>query len=241
VTNAAPVAEASALTGTSGTKLEGGLVFELVAVAVRTIAEWVPATKRILQDAPMLRAYIDQYLTEDLSIEVEDQIVSGSGSGENFTGILNTAGIGTLAAPVSPATALDNLRKAKRMVRVNAKTNATAVLLNPEDTERIDLLKINNEANHFVGGALIPGGGGSFGTSPGTVWGLPIVESEAVPVNTGLVGDFRRAILFDREATSISIGTAGDDFIRNLVRVLAELRAGFVVVRPAAFVSVTLS
>lgn len=67
--------------------------------------------------------------------------------------------------------------------------------------------------------------------------GVPIVESEALPVNTGLVGDFRRAILFDREATSISIGTAGDDFIRNLVRVLAELRAGFVVVRPQGFVS----
>jgi HK97 family phage major capsid protein len=60
-------------------------------------------------------------------------------------------------------------------------------------------------------------------------------------VDTALVGDFRRAMLFDRETTSISIGTAGDDFIRNLVRVLAELRAGFVVIRPAAFVAVTLS
>jgi hypothetical protein len=48
-------------------------------------------------------------------------------------------------------------------------------------------------------------------------------------------------MLFDQETTSISIGTAGDDFIRNLVRVLAEPRAGFVVIRPAAFVAVTLS
>jgi HK97 family phage major capsid protein len=238
---ATPVAEASAITGTSGTKPEGGLVFELVSENVRTIAVHVPATTRIIQDAPQLRAYIDEYLTADVHTELEDQMASGSGSGENLRGILNTTGIQTLAAPASPATALDNLRKAKRMVTVGARTYPTAVLLNPQDTERIDLLKVNNEANAFVGGALIPGGGGPFGTNPGTVWGMPIVESEAVPVNTGLVGDFRRAILFDRRAVTVSLGTVGDDFVRNIVRVLAELRAAFGVVRPAAFVSVTLS
>jgi len=240
-TDAAPIAEASAVTGTSGTKPEGGLVFAIVQEPVRTIAEWVPATKRVVSDAPQLRAYIDGYLTEDLAIELEDQIVSGSGSGENFRGILNTPGIGTAGPPTAPASALDVLRTAKRMVRVNARTNATAVLLNPQDTEFIDLLKINAEANHFVGAALVPGGGGPFGTSPGTVWGLPIVESEAVPAGTGLVGDFRRAVLFDRESVTISVGTVNDDFIRNLVRVLAELRAGFGVLRPAAFVAVDLA
>jgi HK97 family phage major capsid protein len=51
-----------------------------------------------------------------------------------------------------------------------------------------------------------------------------------------MVGDFRRAVLFDRESTTISVGTAGDDFIRNIVRVLAEMRAGFGVLRPSAFV-----
>jgi hypothetical protein len=31
------------------------------------------------------------------------------------------------------------------------------------------------------------------------------------------------------------VGTAGDDFIRNIVWVLAEMRAGFGVLRPRAF------
>jgi HK97 family phage major capsid protein len=241
VTAAAPVAEASALTGTTGTKPEGGLVFAIVSEPVRTLAEWVPATKRVVQDAPQLRAYIDGYLTEDLAIELEDQIVAGSGSGENFRGILNTVGIGTVGPPVAPASALDALRQAKRMVRVNGKTNATAVLLNPQDAEFIDLLKVNAEANNFASGVLTFGGGGPFGTALSTVWGLPIIESEAVPAGTGLVGDFRRAVLFDRESVTMSVGTVGDDFIRNLVRVLAELRAGFGVLRPAAFVAVDLA
>jgi hypothetical protein len=51
VNAAVSVAEATALTGTSGTKPEGGLVFDIVQDTIKTFAVWVPATKRILQDA----------------------------------------------------------------------------------------------------------------------------------------------------------------------------------------------
>jgi HK97 family phage major capsid protein len=50
---------------------------------------------------------------------------------------------------------------------------------------------------------------------------------------TGLVGDFTKAMLFDRQ--SVSVGTINDMFVRNQVAVLAELRATFAVVRPTAF------
>ena len=59
---ALPVPEATALTGASGTKPEGGLAFDLVSVAVSTYAVWVPATKRIVSDASSLRPHIDAYL-----------------------------------------------------------------------------------------------------------------------------------------------------------------------------------
>jgi HK97 family phage major capsid protein len=191
VSAAAPVEEAEALTGTTGTKPEGGLVFEIVEDRVRTIAESVPATRRIVADAPQLRAYIDTYLTEDLGIELEDQVVAGDGNGENQTGILNTAGVDTVGPPGAGQSPLDVIRIAKRTVRTGGRTNATTVLLNPEDSERIDLLKGNDEVNRFVAGP-------PWAMTPGTLWGLPIVESEALPVGTALVGDFRRAVLFDR-------------------------------------------
>jgi HK97 family phage major capsid protein len=67
-----------------------------------------------------------------------------------------------------------------------------------------------------------------------------VIESEAATGGIALVGDFRKAVLWDREDVSITVGTADQDFIRNIVRVLAELRAGFSVIRPAAFVEVDL-
>lgn len=226
---AAPVIEATALTGTTGTKPQGDLVFALVTETVKTIAEWVAATKRILSDANGLRAYIDQFLMEDIAIELEDQMISGSGSGENFTGILNTTpAIGDVAGVPAGGSVLDSIRQAKTYVQLNGRTNPTAVVLNPADSEKIDLLKRNDEVNNFTGM-------GPFSGAQPPLWGMARVESEGIAAGTFLVGDFRRAILFDREDTSISVGTAGDDFIRNIVRVLGEMRAAFGVTRPGAF------
>jgi HK97 family phage major capsid protein len=70
---------------------------------------------------------------------------------------------------------------------------------------------------------------------------MNVVESDATAENACLVGDFSRALLYDRETTTLSVGTVNDDFVRNIVRVLGELRAGFGVVRPSAFCRVTLS
>jgi HK97 family phage major capsid protein len=70
---AAPVEEATALTGTTGVKPEGSLTFDLVQDTIKTMAIWVPATKRILQDAPQLQAYINSYLAYDLGRELYKQ------------------------------------------------------------------------------------------------------------------------------------------------------------------------
>lgn len=232
--NAATVAEATAITGTSGLKPEGGVAFHKVTDVVRTIAEWVPVTKKVLQDAGQLRGYIDQYLTYDLALELEDQMVAGSGTGEDFEGILNN---GDVQTQTGGSTMLHDLRIAKRKIRVNARTNANGILMNPEDIETMDLIRDASGASADTGSFL---GQNPFNyTGNERVWGLPVIESEAVDPGTGVVGDFSRAILYDRESTNISVGTAGDDFIRNIVRVLAELRAGFGVVRPTAFCVVT--
>jgi HK97 family phage major capsid protein len=58
-----------------------------VTESIRTIALWVPATTRVIADAPQLRAYIDA----DIQTELEDLIVAGDGTGENFTGLMNVA------------------------------------------------------------------------------------------------------------------------------------------------------
>lgn len=228
--NAAPVPEATATAGSSGVKPEGGFAFLRVQAPVKTLAEWVAATKRSLADAGQLRGIIDDELRADLEDEVNDQILNGDGIGENFEGIDTVTGTQDQAWDTN---ILTTTRKARTKVRINGRTTPTAYVLNPTDWESIDLLQ-DNEARYFYGGPSELG-------LP-RLWGLPVVEEEAQPTGYGWCGDFMKAVLWDREQATMSVSDAHSDFfIRNLVAILGELRAAFGVIRPAAFVEMDLT
>jgi hypothetical protein len=55
------------------------------------------------------------------------------------------------------------------------------------------------------------------------------------------VGDLRQMVIWDREQAAITATDSHNDFfIRNLVAILAELRAAFGIIRPSALVKVAL-
>lgn len=248
ITNsAAPVAEATSSAPPTAPESAGALVnvagggykpesaFTTVreTAVVKTIAHWIPATKRALSDAAQVRTLIDNFLEYGLEEELEDQMVAGSGSGENFTGILNTSGTQTQAWDND---LLTTTRRAKTKVRTVGRARANGYVLHPADVEDIDLLQ-DNEGRFYFGGPVGAGTASATG-----LWGLPVIESEAIPEGTGLVGDFTKAILWDREQSTISVTDShGDFFVRNLVAILAELRAAFGVVQPNAFVEIDLT
>lgn len=70
------------------------------------------------------------------------------------------------------------------------------------------------------------------------LWGKPIVASTAMPLDRFLVGDFQSAAtLFDRELPVLDVGTAEDDFLRNLVRLRLEERISLAVQLPGALIT----
>lgn len=234
--NAAPVAEASGTSGgdggsdVAGIKPESSFSLEKVTTNVRTIAHWVPATKRVLSDAGQMRTLIDNFLRSGLDEELEDQIVLGNGTGENFTGLSNTAGV---QAQAFDTDLLRTARKARTKVKTVGRAVPTAYLLHPTDWEAFDLLK-DDQGRYYFGGPAEMG-------MP-KLWGLPVVESEAVTQGVGYVGDFHKAVLWDRQQATVQISDShADFFVRNLVAILAELRAAFGVIRPAAFVEIDLT
>jgi HK97 family phage major capsid protein len=239
--NAAPVAEATSsaapthntTTGAEvraangGYKPEGSWAFERVTTNVKTIAEWVPATKRALADAAQLEGLINDELRADIAEEEEDQILTGNGTGENLTGILATSGIQTQAFDTD---IFVSVRRALTKAKTVGRVVPNAVALNPVDVETVDLARETGTGKFY--------GGGPFAMGPQTLWGKPILETEGIPAGTALVGDFSKAVLWDREETTVSITDShADFFIRNLVAILAEERVAFGVTRPAAFVS----
>lgn len=248
--NAAPTAEAAdANPGTitfddpdyvvstpSGTKPESALALEVVSTTVKTIAHWIPITKRAAADAPQVRTLVDNFLRYGLMEELEDQILSGSGSGENFTGILNSSPQTTGSA----GTDIDAIVDAIKKVRVTGRRRPNAVVFHPNDWYSTGFLLAktgdgtNSAANYLIGDPR------ASIDQLNQLWGLQVVVSEAMTENTALVGDFRQAVLWEREGVSLMVSDQHSDFFtRNLLAILAEMRAAFGVLDPQAFCTVT--
>lgn len=226
--NAAPTAEATsgALDSSSGLKPESALLTDIVKESVRSIPHWIPITRRALADAKQMQGYINDLLMDGVEIKLEDQMITGNGAGENLLGLDNTPGI-TLQA--FDTNLLTTARKARTKVRTQGRARATAFLMHPEDWESFDLLTNDTQGNFYFGGPTVMG-------NP-RLWGLPVIESEAVLKGTFYTGDLKQAVLWDRERANIRISDSPDNyFLRNLVAILCELRAAFGVLRPAAIV-----
>jgi len=197
---------------------------------VKTIAAWIPATKRALSDVGQLRGLLESELRDDVNEELEDQLLNGDGIGENFTGLGNTANI---LVQVWNTNILITARQAITNLLINGKQIPTAYLFNPEDWESVDLLRDIN--GNFLRGS-------PFMTGPTTLWGVPVAQSFFLHHGTAYLGNWRKMVLWDREQATISVSDSHEDFfIRNLVAILCELRAAMGVIRPTAFVEMDLS
>ncbi len=220
--NAAPVAETTA-------KPYSDLTFDMTSAPVRTIAHLFKASRQILDDAPALRSYIDGRARYGLRFAEENQLLNGSGTGQNIHGLVPQATAFSPAFTLPGATGIDRLRLAILQV-VLAEYPATAFVLNPIDWTKIELTK-DAGGNYIIGnpqGSLTP-----------TLWNLPVVSTQAMAAGEFLTGAFSFAAqIFDRLDIEVLLSSENvDDFEKNMFTIRAEERLAFAVYRPESFVT----
>lgn len=210
-------------------KPQSNITFELDSAPVATIAHWIIATKQVLADAPMLQSYINGRLMYGLKLKEEAQLLKGSGVGLNINGLWTQA-----TAYVNPGvtvqneTSIDRLRIAMLQV-VLAELDPDGIVLSPIDWTTIELLK-NTQDNYLFTQPQ--------GVARPTLWGLPVVATQSMDAGDFLVGSFQQgAQIWDREDANISVSNEDrDNFVKNMVTILAEERVALTVFRPEAFV-----
>jgi HK97 family phage major capsid protein len=230
ITEAAAVPEANikVYTGATGEiegkKPQGAIYFEKVFEVVKTIAVWVAATKRALSDAAQIRGIIDNELRDDLAEKLEDNVLVGDGVGENFLGIANYPGV--MGQGFLGTTALATCRRAVTNIQVFGFSRPTAWVFNPTDWEAIETAQ--DLVNQYYGG-------GPFGSAPKMLWGYPVAECAGWPAGRAILADWRKVKVWDRQRATISVTDSHEDFfVRNIIAILAELRAAFGIIRPQA-------
>ena len=218
--SAAPVAEGAA-------KPESDLKFELVTTSAKVIAHWMKASKQVLSDISQLRSIIDQRLIYGLAYKEEDQLLNGDGTGQNLNGIIPQATAYSAPLTIADLTMIDVMRLAMLQAAL-AEYPATGHVLNPIDWTSIELTK-DGDGRYIIGNPQ--------GTTAPTLWGLPVVTTQAMVLDKFLTGAFRLgAQVFDRWDGRVEAGYVNDDFTKNLVTLLGEERLALAVYRPEAFI-----
>lgn len=230
-TREASFTNAAAEKAEGAAKPESTLTFELVALPVRTIPHYLKASKQVLDDAPMLRTYIDRRLTYGVQKRLQTQILTGNGTSPNLAGLTDSGNF-TAFTPTSGENALDSLNRIKHAV-IAQDYMPDFIFLNPADWGSIERIKRGSSDAGYVAG---DGAGLTYignGLQP-MVWGIPVVASNDVTSGKVICGSSQAFQLFIRQGVNIQVGYENDDFTKNLVTILAEMRAALAVYTPAA-------
>ena len=195
---------------------------------VRTIAHWMRVNVQTLADVAGLRSMIDQRLRYGLAYVEEVQLLTGSGSGQNLEGLITAATAYSAPGSLSASTPVDVVRLMILQVAL-AEYPANGIVMNPIDMAAIEMAKDS------AGGYLI---GDPQGTIQKRLWGLPVVETQAVTVDKALVGAFNLAAqIFDRQDATVEVSTEDqDNFVKNKITIRAEERLALAIYRPEALV-----
>ena len=213
------------------TKNESGITFTLSSVPVRTLAHWIPVSKQVLDDSPMLQSFIEGRLQYGLKLEEEDQLLNGDGNGSNLSGILDTGNFVAYNRGQTGDTNIDTLRRAITQAALS-EFMADTIVINTADWEAIELTKATDGQYVWTNPAL--------GNAP-QLWGKRVVATNSIASGRFLVGAFAMgAQIWDRQQASVMVSLENsDNFVKNMVTILAEERLALATYRPAAFVSGT--
>jgi HK97 family phage major capsid protein len=200
-------------------KPEAAMTQTVVSDSLDTYAHWKEITRQALEDIPQIRSTVENRLRQGIVVALEEAVATA----------LN-------AAPIPPVTGsaaggdtlLGTIRSGIATVQAAGYGNPNAVLLNPADWADIDLA--------IMAGTL---GGPSVNSG---FWGMRAVAVPSVPAGTAYVGNFQTAVqLFTRASAEVFMTDShADNFIRNILLILAEIRALATVPDPAAAAKCTV-
>ncbi len=202
-------------------KAELGFAGILRRAEIATIAGWTTASKQVLADAAALQAAIDRVIGYKVLARLENQLINGTGAEGKILGLIPqaTAFTATYTAPA------DKIGEAL-MQQANAGYSPDIVLMNPLNFYSLQVQK-TTDGEYLFGSPTLP--------LPPALWNTRVVVTPSMAVNTAMVIDSSFVTVLDREQMNVTVSNQhADYFVRNLVAILGELRAGLEVTDPAA-------
>lgn len=226
-TTASPIVQADNVT-----KPESAITFTSDSEVVATIAHWIPVSKQVLDDSPLLASYIDSRLMYGLKLREDGQLLNGTGITGYISGInTNSTAYAQADSPESYSTTLDYIADACRQLE-QANYMPSAVIMNPKDFWDTYLSKGTD--GHYKYAQPTSGG-------PLSLWGLDVVVTNTQSAGTVTVLDPMAYMLVDRQDAVVEAFEQDSTNVqKNMVTIRAEERLALVSFSTSGAVKITV-
>lgn len=196
------------------------------STSIEKIAAFLPVADEMLEDEPQIASYINGRLVVFVRQAEEAYLMNKLlGSGISVADASNDIGgsnmFDAIAAGILKAQVVGGL-------------DPDAVLINPTDFWTMATTKSGSSGDYFSGGP--------YANPARNPWGITAVITREAPVGSPIVGAFREgATLWRKGGLSVEASNSHSDYFRkDLTALRAEERVGLTVLRPKAFVKVTI-
>lgn len=214
-------------------KPQSSITFLPGTMPVSTVAHWLKISRQLAMDNAALAAYINRRLMYGVNLRVENQLISGNGVAPSLSGLTATGNFtphGYTAASLTGLGLLNNrFDLIGKMIGDSAGADypADSIIVNTADWWTMRLAK-DAQGRYLLGD---PGAS----VAP-TLFGLPVVASNATTADSVLVGNVAQAAtLHKREGVVVDMSDSDENnFQLNLVTIRAERRLALTVEKPAA-------
>lgn len=184
----------------------------------KKVAERMRVSLELLYDIEGMRSTIENELAYEVTKHANDAILTGTASSTDPAGITTLASsftLTTIEAGGAPTYA-DAIRAAIAQLQSLGYTDNIVAFVNPVDAANMDLSKSADDGHY-----LLP----PFVSQSGMVIsGVPVVVDANIPVGNFLVGDMSKFHVLMYEPFTIRWGLDMDDFSKNLITVIGEMR-----------------
>ena len=215
------------MTGEGSAKTQADFDLVEAKTNVRKITSYIKTSKEALDDIPALAGEINNELVTLIKLKKDSEVLSGAGTGNTLSGVLTNATAftgGALAlAVVTPnnydvlVAGITQIATAEVISGQPAGFMANVIVMNPSD---VALMKLTKDANkNYIFPVTLPGS-----TS---VMEVPVISNARMTAGDFLIMDASKGNLRIKEDITLSVGYENDDFTKNLVTILAEMRLAF--------------
>lgn len=213
---------------------ESSITFALDNVPVQAVGHFIKISRQLAADNAALAAYINTRMRYGVDLRVEGQLYAGNGTAPNLSGLSKSGNYTAHGYSAAALTAL-GLSPTNRFDLIGkvlgdcwaADYPANAILLNPADWWTMRLTK-DSQGRYLLGDPGMD--------APAQLFGVPVVQCNAVTADTFQVGAYNMAATkYDREGVIVELSDSdGDNFQKMLVTLRAVRRLALAIERPAS-------